>query len=138
MPTKTYEVVTVTMQNGKLTCAPDWVHLYWKDGPGDIRWVFDGLPKSAVGAVVEFLKAVPAKYPTPPGTLGGFRPRGVHRGLGHAQASTGSHLPDIVTTGNTEEAGYFYYDVKLLDGAGKVIAQADPGGGNQPDPGGPH
>ena len=137
MPTKTYEVVTVTMQNGKLMCAPDWVHLYWKDGPGDIRWAFDGVPKSAVGAVVEFLTAVPAKYPTPPGTPGGFRPRGVHRGLGHAQASAGSHLPDVVTSGNTQEAGYFYYDVKLLDRAGKIIAQADPGGDNEPDPG-PH
>jgi hypothetical protein len=138
MLTKTHEVVTVTMQNGKLRCAPDWVHLYWKDGPGDIQWAFDGVPKSAVGAVVEFLTAVPAKYPTPPGTPGGFRSRGVHRGLGHAQASAGSHLPDVVTSGNTQEAGYFYYDVKLLDRTGKVIAQADPGGDNQPDPGGPN
>ena len=137
MPTKTYEVVTVTMQNGKLMCAPDWVHLYWKDGPGDIRWAFDGVPKSAVGAVVEFLTAVPTKYEAPLKPPGGFRPRGVHRGLGCDQASAGSHLPDIVTSGNTQEAGYFYYDVKLLDSAGKVIAQADPGGDNDPIPG-PH
>jgi hypothetical protein len=46
MPTKTYELVTVTMQNGKLKCAPDWVHLYWKDGPGDIRWAFRGVRRS--------------------------------------------------------------------------------------------
>jgi hypothetical protein len=137
MATKKYELVTVTMQDGKLTCAPDWVHLYWKDGPGDIRWAFDGVPKNAVGAVVEFLAAVPAKYPAPPETPGGLRPRGVHRGLGHARASAGSHLPDVVTSGNTQEAGYFYYDVKLLDGAGEVIAQADPGGDNQPGTG-PH
>lgn len=137
MFTKTHEIVTVTTQNGKLKCAPDWVHLYWKDGPTDIRWVFDGVPGTAVGAVVEFLTVVPAKYPAPPGTPGVFRPRGVHRGLGHAQASAGSHLHDIVTTGNTQEAGYFYYDVKLLDSNGIVIMRADPGGDNDPDPG-PH
>ena len=137
MPTKTHEKVTVSMKNGKLTCTPDWVHLNWKDGPADIRWVFDGVPKTAVGAVVEFLAAVPAKHPVPPGTPGPFLPRGAHRGLGHAQASAGSHLPDIVTTGNTQEGGHFYYDVKLLDGAGTVVAQADPGGDNNP-PGGPH
>jgi hypothetical protein len=135
MPGKTHEIVRVAARNGKLTCTPDWVNLYWNDGPADIRWVFDGVPTTAVGAVVEFHTAVPAKYPTDPGTPGGFRPRGVHRGIGHAQASGGSHLPDIVTMGNTLEAGFFYYDVKLLDAAGKVIAQADPGGCNQPDPG---
>ncbi|MGD1147315.1 MAG: hypothetical protein ABR961_05160 [Thermoanaerobaculaceae bacterium] len=137
MPTKTHEIVRVTVRDGKLTCTPDWVHLNWKDGPADIRWAFDGAPTTAVGAVVEFQTAVPAKYPTAPGHPGGFRPRGVHRGLGHAKPSAGSHLPDILTSGNTQEAGYFYYDVKLLDGAGKVIAQADPGGDNDP-PTGPH
>jgi hypothetical protein len=136
MPTKTYEVVTVTMQDGKMKCTPDWVHLYWKDGPKDIRWAFDGVPKSAVGAVVEFLPAVPAKYQAPVKTPGGFRPRGVHRGFGYTQASAGSHLPDIVTAGNIQEAGYFYYDVKLLDSNDGVIAQADPGGTNDPNP--PH
>ncbi|MBZ5589907.1 MAG: hypothetical protein LAO05_15230 [Acidobacteriia bacterium] len=137
MPAKTHEIVTVTIENGKLKCTPDWVHLNWKVGPADIRWVFDGAPGTAVGAVVEFQAVVPAKYPTVPNNPAGFRPRGVHLGLGHAQASAGSHLADIVTTGNTHEAGYFYYDVKLLDGAGKVIAQADPGGDNEPPPG-PH
>jgi len=39
-----------------------------------------------------------------------------------------------VTAGNTQEEGYFFYDVKLLDSAGKVIAQADPGGDNEPNP----
>ncbi|OFV80830.1 MAG: hypothetical protein A2Y78_03335 [Acidobacteria bacterium RBG_13_68_16] len=137
MPTKTYELVTVTMQNGKLKCAPDWVHLYWKDGPGDIRWAFNGMPKNAAGAVVEFVTAVPTKYEAPLKSPGGFRPRGVHRGLGYNRPSAGSHLPDVVTAGNTQESGYFYYDVKLLDHEGEVIAQADPGGDNDPDPG-PH
>jgi hypothetical protein len=140
MPTKTYEEVTVAMRNGELTCTPDWVHLNWNEGPADIRWVFDGVPGSAAGAVVEFLPEVPAKQTVPPGTPGPFLPRGAHRGLGHAQASAGSHLPDIVTTGNTQEGGHFYYDVKLLDGAGAVVAQADPGGDNNPPGGGggPH
>jgi len=132
MPTKTYAIVNVSMRDGKLTCTPDWVHLYWKNGPADIRWVFDGAPPSAVGAVVQFLEAVPAKYPTPPSVPGGFRPRGVHRGFGSAPASAGSPLPDLVTSANTEEAGYFYYDVQLVDGDGNVLAQADPGGDNQP------
>ena len=138
MPTKTYEKVTVSMQNGKLTCTPDWVHLNWKDGPADIRWVFDGVPGSATGATVEFLAAVPAKQTVPPGTPGPFLPRGAHRGLGHAQASGGSHLPDIVTTGNTQETGHFCYDVKLLDAGGSVIAHAGPGGDTGSGGGGPH
>ena len=136
MPTKTHEVVTVTVKNGKLKCTPDWVSLYWEDGPADIRWVFDGAPRNAVSAVVEFHAAVPAKYPAAPArSAGGFRPRGVHRGLGHSNASAGSHLRDIVTTGNTHEVGYFYYDVKLLDSNGTVVMQADPGGDNQPTQG---
>jgi hypothetical protein len=134
MPTKKYELVKVTMQDGKLKCNPDWVHLYWKDGPTDIRWAFEGMPKGAVGAVVEFLAAVPGKYQAQARRPGEFRPRGVHRGFGNEQASAASHLPDIVTAGNTQEAGYFYYDVKLLDRNGAVIAQADPGGDNEQDP----
>lgn len=134
MSAKRYEVVTVTMQDGKLICTPDWVKLYWQAGPADIRWAFKGVPTSAVGATVEFLATFPAKYPKPPATRGAFRPRGVHRGLGYTQASAGSHLPDIVTMGNTQERGYFCYDVKLLDGNGQVLAQADPGGDNQPGP----
>ncbi len=134
MPAKTYEVVNVTFQDGRLSCDPDWVHLYWNDGPTDIRWVFKDAPKAATSAVVEFHASVPAKYRSAGRPPERFRARGVHRGIGHARASAASHLQDIVTTGNTQEAGYFYYDVKLLDGAGKVIAQADPGGENDPGP----
>ncbi|HVN31603.1 MAG TPA: hypothetical protein VMT45_06415 [Thermoanaerobaculaceae bacterium] len=134
MPKTTYESVTVTMKDGKLACTPDWVHLYWETGPADIRWAFKGVPKKAVGAVVEFHAEVPAKYGTTPPKPGEFRARGVHRGVGHAPASAGSHLPDIVTTGNTQEAGYFYYDIRLLDASGAIIAQADPGGDNDPTP----
>ncbi len=136
MPVKNYATVKVTIHKGQLHCDPDWVHLYWEDAPTDIRWAFSGVPKDAVGAVVEFLAEVPAKAPSPP-TTSKFRPRGVHGGLGHAPASAGSHLPDIVTSSNTGGPGYFYYDVRLLDSAGKVIAQADPGGENDPGPG-PH
>ncbi|MGD1148414.1 MAG: hypothetical protein ABR961_10750 [Thermoanaerobaculaceae bacterium] len=131
MPAKSYVEVRITMQNGKLICTPDWIQLYWQVGPTDIRWAFVGIPKNAVSAVVEFLPAVPAKYKPRTGT---FRPRGVHQGFGHAPASAGSHLPDVVTSGNTQESGYFYYDIKVLDGNQKVIAQTDPGGGNDPDP----
>lgn len=132
MPAARYEKVTVNYENGVLKCDKDWIHLYWKDGPTDIQWMFKGAPKNAVSAVVEFLPAVPAKYQPP--TSGTFRPRGVHQGFGHAPASAGSHLPDIVTSGNTQEVGYFYYAVKLLDGSGSVIAQTDPGGENDPGP----
>lgn len=129
------ELVTVTMQNGKLTCNPDWVHLFWKDGPRDIRWAFVDLPKDVVGAMVKFLVAVPTKYVAPsPGTPGPFRPRGVHNGFGCMPASLGSQLPDFITEGNTQEIGYFYYNVTLLDAAGEIITQVDPGGDNQPIP----
>ncbi len=135
MPKPKYERVTVTVRNGQLTCTPDWVHLKWKDGPEDIRWRFEGIPESAVGVAVEFLAEVPANTPAPPPAAGAFRPRGVHRGVGQISATPGSRLPDLVTTGNTREAGHFYYDVKLLDGEGNVVAHADPGGDNQPGTG---
>ena len=135
MPGKTHETVTVSINQGKLKCDPDFVHLYWNAGPADIRWVFKDMPTAAKSAVVEFLETKPAKYPVDPGTPGGFRPRGVHRGAGHAPAGAGSHLSDLVTWGNTREQGYFYYEIRVLDDKGRVIAQADPGGTNNGDPG---
>ncbi len=134
MAATAYEIVTVTMQNGKLTCTPDWVHLYSLRGPANIRWVFKDVLKDAVGAVVEFFPVAPSKYTPPPVTPGPFRPRGIHCGVGHLPASAGSQLCDLLTCGNTQDAGYFYYNVKLLDAAGNVIAQVDPGGDNQPTP----
>ena len=132
MSAKTHETVTITLDKGKLKCDPDWVHLNWQTGPKDIRWVFGTMPSNAAGAAVEFLTSVPAKYPPP--TTGTFRPGGVHKGTSHAPASGGSHVHDIVTSGNTNKGGYFYYEVRLLDAAGSVLAVTDPGGDNQPDP----
>jgi hypothetical protein len=136
MPNTKYARVIVTTQDRKIVCDPDWVHLHAKKGPSDIQWVFQTVPKEAVGAVVEFVTELAPKHQKPSDALQPFRPRGVHRGLGHAASSGGSRLADIVTSGNTGEQGHFYYNVKLLDKTGKVIAQADPGGDNDPDTGG--
>ena len=129
-----YAPVTVTMQNSELTCSPDWVHLRPAGGATDIRWVFAGVPKEAVSVIIEFLPTVPAKYLPPPDAPGPLQPRGVHRGFGAMPPSAGSSLPDLVTADNTMDPGYFYYQVALLNATGDVIAQADPGGDNDPGP----
>jgi len=137
MPGKSHVIVKVSKKGGKLLCNPDWVHLRWKKGPADIRWVFGKMPEEACRAVVEFHEKAPAKYAKKAKSGAKFRPRGVHLGAGHAEASGSSHLPDIVTSGNTRKAGYFTYDIKILDTKGNVITQTDPGGDNQPN-GGEH
>jgi len=136
MAGKTHAVVKVSMKGGKLQCNPDWVRLFWDDGPADIRWVFGKMPEHATRAVVEFHERVPAKYAHKKAAGAKFRARGVHRGGGHAEISGSSHLPDIVTSGNVRKAGFFTYDVKILDRRGDVVAQADPGGDNNPGGGG--
>ena len=139
MPGKTHAIVKVSSKGGKLVCKPDWVRLYWNKGPADIRWVFGKMPEKASRAVVEFHDKVPAKYARKAKAGAKFRSRGVHLGAGHAEASGTSHLQDIVTSGNTRKSGFFTYDIKVLDRKGNVLAQADPGGDNNPDPGGgPH
>ena len=136
MPEKTHAVVKVSLKGGKLQCNPDWVHLEWKGGPADIRWVFGKMPEAASRAVVEFHDKAPKKYAHMAKSGAKFRSRGVHLGAGHAEVSGSSHLPDIVTSGNVHRAGYFTYDIKILDKKHNVIAQADPGGDNNPGGGG--
>jgi hypothetical protein len=135
MPDTKYERVVVTMQGGKVVCDPDWVHLRWNTGPSDIKWVFEDVPKDAVGAVVEFLGEPSARYAPPAAAPGPFQPRGVHRGFGCLPGSDGSRLPDLSTEGNIKVAGYFHYEVRLLNAAGAVVGQVDPGGDNDPNPG---
>ena len=127
-----FTVVKVAMTGGVVTCEPDWVRLFWNDGPAEIRWEFHDIPREVTQAVVEFHGLEPAKHAGRHTHPGGFRPRGVHRGSGHAGAGAGSHLADLVTWGNTKESGYFTYDLKLFDRDGTLVAEADPGGDNQP------
>jgi hypothetical protein len=136
MPGKTHVIVKVSSKGGRLLCTPDWVHLLWKKGPADIRWVFGKMPGEASRAVVEFHEKAPAKYAKKAKSGAKFRSRGVHLGAGHAETSGRSHLPDIVTSGNIRKAGYFTYDIKILNKKGAVIAQADPGGDNNSGSGG--
>lgn len=127
-----FAVVKVTMAGGAVRCDPDWVRLFWDDGPAEIRWEFHDIPREVTQAVFEFHDVEPDKHAGRHAHPGGFRPRGVHRGGGHAGAAAGSHLADLVTWGNRKEAGYFTYDLRLLDRDGAVVAEADPGGDNQP------
>ena len=135
MARKAYAKVKVSKKGRKLVCKPNWVHLRWRKGPTDIRWAFDEMPEQASRAVVEFHDKLPAKHASKAKGKAEFCPRGVHRGAGHAEVSGASHLPDIVTSGNTHEQGFFTYDIKILDKKGKVLAKADPGGDNGPGPG---
>jgi hypothetical protein len=137
MPDGKYAIVMVTVKDGKVFCDPNWVHLHARKGPSDIKWVFQSAPKEAVGATVEFLTELSPKHQKPSGALEPFRPRGVHRGLGHSGSTGESHLPDIVTSGNTGDKGHFFYNIMVVDKTGKVIAQVDPGGDNDPDNTGP-
>jgi hypothetical protein len=132
MSNRSFALIKVTVAGGVATCDPDWVRLFWEDGPTDIRWEFHGVPSEVTEAVVEFHDVEPPKHAGTHAHRGGFRPRGVHRGGGHAGTAGGSHLPDIVSSGNTMQEGYFTYDLKLFDKSGKLVAEADPGGDNQP------
>jgi hypothetical protein len=135
MPDGKYAIVMVTVQNGKVVCDPDWVYLHCKRGPTDIKWKFKGMPDEAAGAVVEFLTEPSARYAPRAAGPGQFQPRGVHRGFGRLPGSEGSRVPDLFTEGNIRVAGYFHYEVRLLNAAGEVIGQADPGGDNDPETG---
>ena len=92
-----FAVVKVTVANGVVTCDPDWVRLFWDEGPAEIRWEFHDVPRDVTQAVVEFHAVEPAKHAGRHAHPGGFRARGVHRGGGHAGATAGSHLADLMT-----------------------------------------
>lgn len=111
-----YEVVHVTLDGGTVKCDPDPAHCYWDTGPADVRWVFSGVPGHVRRAVIEWKEKAP------------------FRGHGHAPSSGGSHLADLVTTGNTKEKGHFLYSVLLFDESGAQVGSVDPELHNDPGP----
>lgn len=117
----------------KLTvvCYPDGAQLFYNSGPSLIRWVFQNVPADIDNARIEFLGSQPmAKYPKPT-----TRPVLAKGALGDRQteleSSSGSHLPDLVTTANNKQQGYFFYKV-VLSRKGEIVIESDPGGANDP------
>ncbi len=125
-------VVTLKVVGRKVEISPEdeWVHLYWEKGPDTVRWSFGQAPPEAVRAEVVFPDQLPPKYRR----IGGFIPGGPFSGTHELPPSHGSHLKDIVTSGNAKKKGFFVYDILVYDGDGAVIARADPGGSNDDGP----
>ena len=125
-------VVTLTVVGKKVVIPPDdeWVQLYWVKGPDTVRWSFAQAPAAAVRAEVVFPQELPPKYRR----IDGFIPGGPFSGTHEEPPSHGSHLKDIVTSGNAKKKGFFVYDVLVYGGDGEVIARADPGGSNDDGP----
>lgn len=126
MATNEYAVVNVKvdLKAGTVSCDPDPFKCYWEAGPANVRWTFPGLPKEVAAVLIEWQRGNNPKYKNRPM----FHAQGV------APSSSGSHLCDIVTAGNIRERGKFKYAVTCLDGAGTVLAHADPEGDNDDIP----
>lgn len=123
--------VEVTYDNKNLICTPEWVPTFWQQPKHNVRWVFRGsLPKSAVAAVLQPMETIPAKYKT----VEGFLPGLPFKGVGTLPPSGGTAIPDIIAHGNNQKKGWYCYAIQLLDEDGKVVAETDPGGTNDPVP----
>lgn len=130
-----YAVVVARVEGSekqKVVCYPDGAQLMFNTGPTLIRWVFQNVPADIDKAEVVFFDEQPlGKYPSP--TTKPVLKRGA---LGNRteelESSSGSHLPDLVTTANSKQEGYFFYKV-VLSRKGVVAIESDPGGSNDPD-----
>jgi hypothetical protein len=123
MSCKGYNPVRVYIDKDQATvvkCDPDPAWCAWEKGPDCLRWTFKDLPPQVRSVVIEWK------------TTGVGKP--MFRGHGHAGTTVGSHLPDIITSGNLKEKGRFYYSVYCYDKDGKLVASADPGVDNDPNP----
>jgi len=129
MPGKGHAVVNVWFENGQPKCDEEWVHLYWRSGPDNIKWKFKDVPSEVEYIEIEFLDKLPKKYKQIPG----FLHRGPFRGMGFAKSSSNKEFADTVTIGNTQEQGYFYYEVYFYREDGSLFAQLDPGGTVDPN-----
>lgn len=116
MQHKGYAEVKVKVVGDKVVCDPDPVECYFLTGPDNIRWTFKNLPKKVASVVIE------------------WKGHNMHRGMGHAASTVGSHLQDIITSGNTCVVGRFFYNIYCLDAKGNEIAYADPESGNSGQP----
>ncbi|MGC8917354.1 MAG: hypothetical protein ACP5NF_10295 [Thermoanaerobaculum sp.] len=115
---KGYREVKVTLSGKTVRCDPDPAVLYFNSGPDCLRFVFPGMPKEVDSVVIRW------KDPSRP----------LFAGWGLAPSSVGSHLAEVITRGNNRVPGKYFYSVELLDAAGSVVAEADPGVENQGDP----
>jgi hypothetical protein len=107
MSCKGYNPVRVYIDKDQATvvkCDPDPAWCAWEKGPDCLRWTFKDLPPQVRSVVIEW------------------------------KTTVGSHLPDIITSGNLKEKGRFYYSVYCYDKDGKLVASADPGVDNDPNP----
>ncbi|OYW04335.1 MAG: hypothetical protein B7X11_03065 [Acidobacteria bacterium 37-65-4] len=116
MSSKGHAEVKVRIVGDQVVCDPDPVKCNWLHGPDNIRWTFKDLPANVASVVIEW-KTLP-----------------MHRGMGHAPSTVGSHLSDMVTSGNVRVGGQYWYHVYCLDAKGALVAYADPLGQNEPPP----
>jgi len=123
MAGKGHRQVTVTIKGVDVKCDPDPAQCYWITGPDNIRWVFPDPPPGVEQVVIEW------QNPGPP-----FRAEPMFHGMGAQPSTVGSRLPDLVSFGNNQIQGRYKYAVICLDANGKVVAQVDPGGNNDPQP----
>ncbi len=120
---QTYAAVQVAVDSKNRTVAVDKdpVKCYWETGPDGIRWTFPDAPPEVESVVIE------------------WKTQPMHRGLGCAPSTVGSHLPDLITTGMVTIKGRFAYSIYCYDKNGNLVAEADPfgdgdGNGDTPNP----
>lgn len=124
--------VTVTYNNGKMSCDPEWVHCFWEvPGQEDIRWTFKGFPAEIKFVGVSFLNFVPPKYAQ---GVPGFIDSPPYLGVGPVDSAGQVGLPDLKTYGNLHKKGYFCYSLRFYDGNMVQRCSLDPGGTNDPNP----
>jgi hypothetical protein len=125
MSDKGYVTVKVSVEGDKVTCDPEWARCFWEDGPDCVRWsVADAdVPAEVSRVTVEWKDDSPPYKSGSPFSAAGYQPSPYHY-----------RLPDIVTTGNRMEEGFYRYSLYCYDADGNVLASADPGVGNDSRP----
>ncbi len=124
--------VTVTYDDGKISCDPEWVNCFWEvPGEEDIKWVFKGFPPEIKYVGVSFVSFVPPKYRQ---GVPGFIDSQPFLGVGPVTDSGPAGLPDLATYGNLRKRGYFCYSLQFFDANMVQRHSLDPGGTNDPIP----
>lgn len=137
MPEK-YAVVVVRVEPGLrpgdliAKCYPDGAQLFYASGPSLVRWVFQNVPAEIDKAEISFFATQPTDKYKNPATKPVLGKDALGLKVGELESSSGSHLPDLVTTANNKQDGYFFYQV-LLTRQGALVVQTDPGGTNDPN-----
>jgi hypothetical protein len=108
--------VIIDLEGQTISVTPDPVECYWKTGPDRIRWTFPDAPAEVASVVIE------------------WKTDAMHRGMGFAPSTVGSHLPDLITTGMVTIKGRFAYSIYCYDAAGVLLAEVDPWGDGDEKP----